>query len=851
VRRHAKAPFAGSTSGTGNSRDHFRRVVDTRGVSRGPDGSGAASARTHLSVAAVVLALLVLLTFAVVGVPVSSAAECPNEATREAQGVARGAVYLPDCMAYEQVTPPQKENLATVLPEISANGNRVLFRTLAALGDTPGIYNSLGDFYLSNRGSAGWGDITPLAPPVEFINQASARGPTLAPNLESWLWVASPTQKASELSQRQVFQGGLDGSWKARSPLLTAPGLVPSAFRLPQAVSADLSWVFVTPESKSGTYLTGDPSPEGPSAAPNVYAFGPNSTEPMLLARDSAGEVWGGQCGAWVGGSAASAGSSSHPPYGTLGQGAVSAHGSRVFFTTRPGQPQSGPCEPITHKLRLMQRLETPSGPQITELVSSECTRTSPPCSTADGNDFYQGASLEGNRIYFTTTRQLTNPDKDTGTECSKTIGSSQGCDLYLLDTSKPAGKQLTQVSAGDSSDPTPGEGANVLGSPLAISGDGSRAYFVAQGVLTHEPREGLSGRCLAELSEAERGAEETTQELGKCRPKRGALNLYAWDAGTNRTAFIGDLDSTCAEEIGPRGKSQGEITDCKTLFAAEGSYLDNAMAVPMLGGNPEDLSVGGNGHILAFKSSAPFIANDHDGHYSDVFRYDADNEGLRLVSKAAPRGSETPADNVSTQTNGGVTPPLPDFAEYERWVSEDGNTIAFGTEEPLTPGDTDGLENPFLWQLKEGEETLTQLPAVGSPYSIQVTPANPHGFKSSNLLPTVSLDGNEVAFPSSQSLVPADRDTAEDIYVARFDGGFPSEQSPDAPCSGEACLGFPAAAPPGLASSSSTLASRGNVERKRHHSKSKHRRRRARDRRRGHAAKHGTRADHRHRSAR
>lgn len=890
--------------------------------------------------------------------------------------MAQGATYLPTCMAYEQVTPPQKENLAATLPEFSANGNRILFRSLAALGGTPGIYNSLGDFYLSARGSSGWGNIVPLAPPAEFINSFSAKSLALTPTLESWLLLASPTQKANELNQRQVFQGALDGSWKVRSPLLSAPGLSPVTLPLPEAASADLSWVFVMPESKSTTYLAGDPTPEGSQtapAAPNAYAFGPSSTEPMLLARDSGGKVWGGSCGAWIGGSAASAGSSGHPPYGSLGQGAVSADGEQVFFTTRPNQPQplawelgkptcvtggtvntasgsntltavvsargtgvlnsgeklvtgvtatsgtflpgqaisgtgvapgttiatvekekielsiaatasgtqtvsagaqpfavgqaisgtgipsgativavsgqtltisapatataSGVSVSAINPLRIMERRETAIGPEIEELV---------PGGPAAGNDLYQGASLEGNRIYFTTTRQLASTDKDTGTECSKTIGSSQGCDLYLLDTSRPASEQLTQVSAGSPTDPTPGEGAKILGSPLAISGDGSRVYFVAQGVLTREPREGLSGHCLAELSSAEQLVEETTLELGKCRPKQGALNLYTWDADTEHTAFIGDLDSSCANEAGPRGVSPNNESDCTSLFALEGNYWNNAMAVPMLGNNPEDLAVGGNGHILAFKSSSPLTADDPDGHYSDVFRYDADTESLLLVSKAAPGGSETPADNVSRVEKAEIKPPLPDFGELQRWVSEDGDVIAFGTETPLTPGDTDGLENPFLWQLRGGEEALTRLPATGSPFTTEKGPGHPHGVKVANLLPTVSLDGNEVAFESSQSLVSSDRDTAGDIYVARVNGGFPGAEPPSVACGGEACLGPPATASQNPAPPSSILAGRGNVKRN-HHNKKKHRRRHTHHHHRG----NGTRAPHRHGSTR
>ena len=51
------------------------------------------------SAASLLFGVVCLLT-----VPATSAAGCPNEEIRAEQGT----VNLPDCMAYEMVTPPQK-----------------------------------------------------------------------------------------------------------------------------------------------------------------------------------------------------------------------------------------------------------------------------------------------------------------------------------------------------------------------------------------------------------------------------------------------------------------------------------------------------------------------------------------------------------------------------------------------------------------------------------------------------------------------------------------------------------------------------------------------------------------------
>ena len=60
VRRHPKAPSAGSTTGTGSSRGLFGRAFATRGGSSYADGSGAPALRRLLLLAAVASASLLL-----------------------------------------------------------------------------------------------------------------------------------------------------------------------------------------------------------------------------------------------------------------------------------------------------------------------------------------------------------------------------------------------------------------------------------------------------------------------------------------------------------------------------------------------------------------------------------------------------------------------------------------------------------------------------------------------------------------------------------------------------------------------------------------------------------------------
>ncbi|HEX3323562.1 MAG TPA: hypothetical protein VHR65_00275, partial [Solirubrobacterales bacterium] len=357
----------------------------------------------------------------------------------------------------------------------------------------------------------------------------------------------------------------------------------------------------------------------------------------------------------------------------------TSISGQSLTLSAAATATASGVSISAPNPLRILRRSETPAGPQITSPIASECNRVSLPCDRAGGDDEFQAASLESTKVFFTTTRDLANSDLDTGSECklSFNVGPSPGCDLYLYDYSRPQGERLIQVSAGDATDPERGKNAEVLG-VTAISGDGSHAYFVARGVLTAAP-----------------------SPVGKTA-QAGKPNLYMWERDAahpgGRTAFIGTLQSTCGGE-----------GDCSGW---QDSLRDNARAVPLLGVDPVDTAIGGDGHILAFSTNAPLLGEDQDGEQSDIYRYEADSASLELISAAAPGvpgNGAFPARAISAPTgNAGAA-----FAQSGRWVSEDGETFTFLTTEPLVPGDVNGLRNAYLW--KSGKLASLPGPSTGT----------------------------------------------------------------------------------------------------------------------------------------
>jgi len=427
-------------------------------------------------------------------------------ATNEA-GTDRGAVRSvegpnPSQRFYELVSAGSSwgSGIAQTVQDIGPFGNRATF-SAQTFGDPVSLPAPTNKF-LASRGPGGWA-VGFMGPEASSAKESGVggSGPKIADDLGSELW---PESSFSGLERGEV-RFGLVGADGARStvfgPLTPLSHVGKFAEYVIRGATPDLTSFVFTPSSEGGvTYLPGELLVAGGGTSKsNLYQVVGAGTGSATLRIVNRGAVpsaanplglIGGSCGAGLGGSLGGLG---------VAKNAISEDGSYVYFSARPDEPLEGSCASATPR-RIFRRLD---GGTTVEISASRCTPV-PACpGSPAGDDTYQGASANGQIAFFTTNRRLVNSDTDTTN------------DLYIYDAGLPAGEQLAQASAGETvGSHVAGAGAKVLG-VLDTAADGSRAYFVAEGVLSGENAEHKA-------------------------PAADRKNLYVYDHPSGRIAFVG-----------------------------------------------------------------------------------------------------------------------------------------------------------------------------------------------------------------------------------------------------------------------------------------------------------------------
>jgi hypothetical protein len=604
------------------------------------------SSRRTLSPAALVPVLAACLLAG--GATPATAKKCPNEERRLEQG----APSLPDCRAYELVTPGAL--ISDPRPARAAGGGGALAYYSASPAPSA---SSSSRFYVARRGPEGWTDISvgpqdvAAALTTEPCEPNAFFSPSLSSNILELGWF-DPSDPAlctrpeeivpgEPFPSRNVFLHDLaDGSYELVN--VTPQGAIPANAKF-QDASDDLGEVVFAEEAQ----LT----PEAP-AGYDFYVWSEGVVRLLTILPDgspASGEL---------------VEPTSRP--GVLGSGfapvtgAMSSDGRRAFF-------YSGG--------KLYMR-ENPDQPQ-SALAAGKCTEPLRGCTVqvdashgpgAGGGGVFWRATDDGSSVFFTDESRLT-PDS---------TAASGKPDLYRFDVESGTLSDLTVLAGA----------ADVLG-VSGIAEDGSYVYFVANGALAPGAQ---PGDCP--------GTEEAPGHCSLYVLHQGSIELIAtlsgadagvWQGGGSGGGNPTEKPSVLEANVSPSGRVFAFATSGIFRYrAAAGGEAGDLRCIsclpnpaPIQGGSL--LTVGNDGptallamNFASWKLNA--VLDDGsvffstgtalvpaDGNASeDVYEYKAG--GVRLISLGdSPTGAR--------------------FLD----ASPDGTDVFFETAQSLTQGDSDG----------------------------------------------------------------------------------------------------------------------------------------------------------------
>ena len=398
------------------------------------------------------------------------------------------------------------------------------------------------------------------------------------------------------------------------------------------------------------------------------------------------------------------------------------------------------------------------------------------------GGGKFQFASADGSRVFFTDTHRLTT---DSGGESLTAVGKR---DLYECQIVQLAGKLSCKLT-----DLTPARGAEaaeVQGSVLGASEDGTSVYFVAKGVLSE------AANARGEKAEA------------------GKPNLYVDSNGVSE--FIATLAKEDNHDWNEVPASQ------PTRVSSDGRYLA-LMSQASLSGydnrnrDPADEQPVAEVYLYDAQSKRMACAScEPSGERPLGVEYkttEPRNGGLVGGYEIWP-GKALVAANVPGWT--GMTGGEPDSRHQPRYLANSGR-LFFDSVGALVPQDSNGTQDVYEYEPPGvgdcGESLATYSARSGGCVSLI---SSGRSAEESAFL-DASESGDDVFFLTAAKLSPLDTDSALDVYDAHLCSSaapcisFSSGESP--PCTTEAsCKASPSPQPSIFGSpASSTFQGLGN----------------------------------------
>lgn len=680
-----------------------------------------------------------------------ASAGCSNEDVR----VEQSATSLPDCRAFELVTPAAKGSGEAALPTFGrlvttpVDGARASFDGERLAWVSQPVPDSLapGANQLAVRGQAGWSsqDLVPPMSPFNDLGCPVEMGvSTWSPDLKRLVLdlPAGPpaANAASPVGMKEERECGHD-----------EPRLVPDEpehFRnlfVHDIFAGTYQLVNVTPDD----VIWPEPEELLQRYFPASYLAGSHDLshvvfeEELSLTPDAPiGYRGGDELYEWVNGEVRLV---------TILPDDTPVHGSLAGATRNYSLTRNLPADPGADALNIAQFRHAISidGSRIFfqaegGLFLRENGATTHQVDESHGPDPSGGgefmvASADGSRVFFIADRRLT----------SDSTASPGEPDLYEYRLQPGGSSVLSDLTVSS------GAPANVLGVSEA-SQDGSVVYFVARGALSSEPNS--------------QGA----------LPVEGDANLYLLREGV--TTFVATLDPVYDSCDWRNGSSCG---------GPGGPLLGPGLTV----------RISNDGDFLAFNSIRSLTGYDNSDPQTgeplnEIFLFDARTNQLSCascpVSGSPAVGGAAIHWPALSGSNGNMLNAYP-----QRQVSELGQ-VFFESVDPLVPGDSNGVRD--VYEYSEGSLHLLSTGRGESDFTFV----------------DATLDGDDVFIATAQRLVARDVDTINDYYDARVDGGFLEPPPPAPGCEEAGTCRPPASAAPGLQPGTNRLTGSGNVRHRR-----------------------------------
>jgi hypothetical protein len=633
-------------------------------------------------------------------------ATCPNEAVRTSP-----SNQLPDCRAYEQVSPVEKLGFAGATQSYPAqaapNGEALMYMSFSSFSGA--LSSSLPDAYIATRSATGW-QTSNVSPPTPEATPPGGDpvGYDFSSNLSQWV-VGLPWQPLAPGATPGVVNlfltnGDSKYSWindvrPTVVPPEGCPGFILTYcyevedFTAFAGASADESHVLF---ESSDSLASG--APEG---LENLY----ESNEVAGIRQVSLAGILPN--GGPAQGSTAGAGSSAF--YTTIERepdsrvaGAISEDGSRVIFNA----PAEGEPDPAQGGLpEVYDRID---GRETIEL-SAPAPGATPAITTPEKARFW-AASANGDRVFFTSKAELTTPSY-TGATAAK------GEDLYEYDLKT---KTLTDLTIDTNLPADEVEGAAVQG-VLGTSSDGSYVYFVAKGQLV--PGTGVDHED----------------------------NLYMVHNG-GAPVFIATLNAQDSKDW------TTTPVELESYVTADGKHVAftsiNPLATKNFPSGYDNVNEStGNAEREVYEYAAPNTEEELHGSSGSLVCASCDPSGAQPIGPGVIAGGGGPGQSS-------VNTPF----HQVRAVSENGGRVFFTSQDPLVAAAA-GNKQPKVYEYEQDQEGSCE--AAPGCVELLSSPSGSASFLDSD------GDGNNVFIATASQLTASDQDSLVDVYDVRVDGGL------------------------------------------------------------------------------